>query len=68
MLERLGEKAAEDIADQLRGAGAQVQMLPMDKSANRSVGVRLASLRPSKIQVIRTVREIMGLGLREFKE
>ena len=67
MLEGLNEDVAKNIADQLREAGVQVEVLPMDDSAGGSFRVRLVSFGEHKIHVIKAVREITGLGLRESK-
>nr|MBS0019745.1 ribosomal protein L7/L12 [Gammaproteobacteria bacterium] len=68
ILEGLNNETAETVAYQLREAGAQVELQPMDDAAVDSFRVRLVSFGESKIRVIRAVREIAGLGLTKSKE
>lgn len=67
VLDGFYENIAENRLDQLREAGVQMEVPPMNYSAGVSFQVQLVLFGDSKVRIILAAREITGLGLRDFK-
>lgn len=66
--EEFGVSAAAPVSMVAPAAGASVAQAPVEEEEQTEFDVILASIGDKKINVIKVVREITGLGLKEAKD